>query len=75
VAARAAAAVAAAAIWQSSAASAVRTSQAAAAGDFEAADAIRDRLDRIGIELRDTSSGTIWRARPLAIGNNHPNSP
>lgn len=32
-------------------------------GDFAAADAIRDRLDRIGIELRDTQDGTVWKAR------------
>jgi cysteinyl-tRNA synthetase len=35
-------------------------------GDFAAADAIRDRLDQIGIELRDTPSGTVWKARAAA---------
>jgi cysteinyl-tRNA synthetase len=33
-------------------------------GDFAAADVIRDRLDKIGIELRDTPGGTVWKARP-----------
>jgi cysteinyl-tRNA synthetase len=32
-------------------------------GDFMTADAIRDRLHNVGIELRDTSDGTYWLAR------------
>lgn len=38
--------------------------QARRRGDFAAADVIRDRLDKIGIELRDTAGGTVWKARP-----------
>jgi cysteinyl-tRNA synthetase len=37
-------------------------------GDFAAADGIRDRLDRIGIELRDTPGGTVWKTRAAAAG-------
>jgi cysteinyl-tRNA synthetase len=33
-------------------------------GDFAAADVVRDRLDQVGIELRDTPGGTVWTARP-----------
>jgi len=32
-------------------------------GDFAAADAIRERVDQIGVELRDTPDGTVWNAR------------
>jgi cysteinyl-tRNA synthetase len=37
--------------------------QARGRGDFTAADAIRDTLDRLGIEIRDTPDGTVWKAR------------
>jgi cysteinyl-tRNA synthetase len=40
-------------------------------GDFAAADDIRDRLDQIGIELRDTPDGTVWKARAAAAGRHH----
>jgi cysteinyl-tRNA synthetase len=42
--------------------------QARGQGDFAAADVIRDRLDQIGIELRDTPGGTIWKARGTRSG-------
>ena len=44
-------------------------------GDFAAADAIRDRLNRIGIQLRDTPGGTVWKACPPASGNHRPGWP
>ncbi len=38
-------------------------------GDFAAADAIRERLGRHGIELRDTPGGTVWRPRRTTAGD------
>lgn len=35
-------------------------------GDFATADGIRDRLNRMGIELRDTPVGTTWQVQPPA---------
>jgi cysteinyl-tRNA synthetase len=32
--------------------------------DFAAADEIRERLERSGVEIRDTPDGTVWKARP-----------
>ena len=43
--------------------------QARRRGDFAAADAIRDRLDQLGIELRDTPSGTTWKTRAPKAGH------
>jgi cysteinyl-tRNA synthetase len=40
-------------------------------GDFAAADEIRDQLDQIGIEVRDTPSGTVWKARTAPVGQRH----
>ena len=34
-----------------------------AAGDFAAADRLRDRLADLGVEVTDTRSGTAWRLR------------
>jgi len=31
--------------------------------DFDLSDRIRDRLDDLGIELKDGTSGTLWTAR------------
>jgi cysteinyl-tRNA synthetase len=33
-------------------------------GDFATADDIRNRLDELGVELRDTPEGTVWKMRP-----------
>jgi cysteinyl-tRNA synthetase len=33
-------------------------------GDFTTADEIRRMLKRLGIEVRDTPEGTIWKLRP-----------
>jgi cysteinyl-tRNA synthetase len=44
-------------------------------GDFAAADVIRDRLDQIGIELRDTPDGTVWKARAAAAGTRRAGQP
>jgi cysteinyl-tRNA synthetase len=41
--------------------------QARRRGDFAAADAIRDRLDRLGIELRDTPEGTVWKTHATDV--------
>ena len=30
--------------------------------DFKLADSIRDELSSMGIEIEDTSSGTIWKS-------------
>ena len=30
--------------------------------DFESADSIRDELSSMGIEIEDTSTGTIWKS-------------
>jgi cysteinyl-tRNA synthetase len=38
--------------------------RARAARDFAAADAIRDRLAALGVEVTDTRAGTTWRLRP-----------
>jgi cysteinyl-tRNA synthetase len=35
-------------------------------GDFATADGIRDRLNRMGIELRDTPVGTTWQVQAPA---------
>ncbi|MBD0328961.1 MAG: cysteine--tRNA ligase [Thermoleophilia bacterium] len=35
--------------------------------DFASADEIRDMLDRLGVEVQDTPTGTTWRVRP-AVG-------
>jgi cysteinyl-tRNA synthetase len=32
-------------------------------GDFGVADEIREMLERLGIEVRDTSDGTVWKIR------------
>lgn len=32
--------------------------------DFATADEIREMLERLGIEVRDTSEGTVWKVRP-----------
>jgi len=32
-------------------------------GHYDAADAIRDRLDELGVELKDGAEGTTWRFR------------
>jgi len=40
-----------------------RRTEARKAGQYDAADAIRTRLDEMGIELFDTPSGTAWRRR------------
>jgi len=37
-------------------------------GDFAAADQIRDRLDELGVEVRDTSEGTVWSVRAADAG-------
>jgi cysteinyl-tRNA synthetase len=37
-------------------------------GDFATADGIRDRLNQMGIEIRDTPEGTVWTARPAPAG-------
>jgi cysteinyl-tRNA synthetase len=50
-------------------------SEARRRGDFAAADAIRDRLDQIGIELRDTPDGTIWKVRAAAPGRHEHDRP
>jgi len=44
-------------------------------GDFAAADVIRDRLDQIGIEVRDTPDGTVWKARAAASGTDEDDRP
>jgi cysteinyl-tRNA synthetase len=44
-------------------------------GDYAAADVIRDRLGQIGIELRDTLDGTVWKARAAAAGRHHHDRP
>lgn len=44
-------------------------------GDFTAADGIRDRLDRIGIELRDTPGGTVWKTRAASARQRHHDQP
>jgi cysteinyl-tRNA synthetase len=36
--------------------------QARANKDFKLADSIRDELSSMGIEIEDTSSGTIWKS-------------
>ena len=33
-------------------------------GDFATADEIRDMLERLGVEVRDTPEGTVWKVRP-----------
>jgi cysteinyl-tRNA synthetase len=35
--------------------------------DFELADRIRQELDAMGVELRDTPEGTIWRPKAVEI--------
>jgi cysteinyl-tRNA synthetase len=37
-------------------------------GDFTTADSIRENLEQRGIELRDTSEGTVWNARSVSRG-------
>ncbi len=37
-------------------------------GDFATADEIRVRLDQMGIEVRDTAQGAIWKVRAAAAG-------
>jgi cysteinyl-tRNA synthetase len=32
-------------------------------GDFASADEVRDRLELLGVEVRDTPQGTVWRMR------------
>jgi cysteinyl-tRNA synthetase len=33
-------------------------------GDFTGADEIRSMLERLGVEVRDTPEGTVWKVRP-----------
>ena len=37
--------------------------EARGACDYQTADSIRDGLDRLGVELRDTPDGTDWLLR------------
>jgi cysteinyl-tRNA synthetase len=37
-------------------------------GDFGVADEIREMLERLGIEVRDTSDGTVWKIRAAVTG-------
>lgn len=38
--------------------------QARHRNDFTTADEIRDMLERLGVEVRDTPEGTVWKVRP-----------
>jgi cysteinyl-tRNA synthetase len=44
-------------------------------GDFATADEIRDKLDRIGVEVRDTGQGTVWKPRAAALGRPEQDQP
>jgi cysteinyl-tRNA synthetase len=43
--------------------------------DFATADEIRDMLERLGIEVRDTPEGTVWKVRPATASGRTSRAP
>lgn len=45
----------------------VQRAEAKAAKDFSRADQIRQQLDDLGVEVRDTPDGAIWKPKPASV--------
>jgi cysteinyl-tRNA synthetase len=43
--------------------------------DFATADEIRDMLERLGIEVRDTPEETVWKVRPATASGRTSRAP